>query len=70
MRLDQLIAIFQNSDVNSGTKPLVMHGGNAVSTGTVVAFPKALGDPLTYVNCEGVNGTGSFETYAQGDDFA
>jgi len=68
--LDQLIATFQNSDVNSGIRPLVLYGGNAISTGTVVAFPKILGDPLTYVNCEGTFGTNHFENYAQGDAFA
>ena len=68
--LDQLIATFQNADVLSGVRPLVMYGGNALSSGTLAALPKILSDPLTYVNCEGTYGTNHFENYAQGDAFA
>ena len=68
--LDQLIATFQNSDVLSGVRPLVMYGGNALSSGTLANLPKILSDPLTYVNCEGTYGTNHFENYAQGDAFA
>ena len=68
--LDQLIATFQNSDATSAVKPLVMYGGNALSSGTIVAFPKILSDPLTYVNCEGTSNVNHFTTTAQGDAFA
>jgi hypothetical protein len=67
--LDQLIATFQNSDVLSAIRPLVMYSGNSVSTGTIVSLPKILGDPLSYVNCDGAIGAGHFVNYAQGDAF-
>jgi hypothetical protein len=48
--LDQLIATFQNSDVNSAMRPLVMYGGNSLSSGVFAVLPKVLSDPITYVN--------------------
>lgn len=68
--LDQLIATFQNSDVNSGNRPLVMYSGNSVSSGTIVSLPKILGDPTAYVNCDGALGTNHYVNVAQGDAFA
>lgn len=68
--LDQLIASFQNADATSAIRPLVLFGGNSISSSSALgSFPQIISNPLAYLNTEGTFGTNHFVNRAQGDAF-